>query len=145
MKKLLSLIMVAMIAFSSAGQVFAASETVSITITINHNLNIEVGGSANLSIVPGTTAVSAAAITVKNVSTGVAETITLAATAPNGWTPTFQFAAAKPAADSTAWKAAGDISEALAHDATKKLWLKLVAPAATSETSANISLTVTAS
>ena len=144
MKKILSMLMIALMMFANSVSAYAVSETVTITITINHTPDILVDGSADLEVSPSGTGVSGP-ITVKNIGTGATLTVTLAETAPNGWTAYYQFAAAKPAIDDVNWKAAGDISELLAHDATKSLYLKLVAPAPPiSDTSVNISLTINA-
>ena len=144
MKKTLSILLAfAMLVANTAGWA-ASTQSVTIAITIAHSKDIEVGGSASLTITPGTTAVSGTAITVKNVGTGINETITLTQTIPTGWTAHYQFAAAKPAAADAGWKLPADISEALASNETKNLWLKLAAPAATSETGINIALTVKA-
>ncbi|MBL7069348.1 MAG: hypothetical protein ISS34_05775 [Candidatus Omnitrophica bacterium] len=144
MKKLLSMLLIGAYLCASTIAAYAAdTETVSITVTITHSKDIEVGTLA-ITILPGETKVSDA-LTVKNIGTGLAETITLSATIPAGWSATYQFAASKPAAGDANWVAAGAISEALAYDETKSLYMKLIAPAPPiSEESVDLSLVIQA-
>jgi hypothetical protein len=150
MKKLLTLIAITALVFSNATFGYAANpEIVTISIAISHTLDLEIGGSLNFPttdpISPGVAKVAATALTVKNIGTGIDETFTLAETVPTGWTANYQFADAKPAIADGNWKTASNISEVIAYDVTKKLWLKLTPPATTPETSISISLTITAS
>ena len=148
MKKLFSILTIVALVFSNATFAHAAaSEIVTITITISHSAGIEVAGSANLAINPGDTS-AGGAITVKNDGTGLDETITLAnvTTLPDGWTLQFQFTDVNtaPAVDDPNWKDPGQISELIPYDITKYLWIKLGAPSVTGLTTLDISLTINA-
>lgn len=149
MKKILSILMIAMLVFSNATFAHAAaSEIVSITITITHSASILVGGSADLSINPGDAPAVGGSITVTNDGTGLEETITLAnvTALPTGWALQFQFTDADvaPAVGDANWVDAGSISEIIALDVTKYLWIKLTAPSTTGLTTLDISVTINA-
>ena len=147
MKKLLSLVTALALVFSSTLAGYAADEaTVAITISITHSKDIEVGGSANLTVNPGETNISGA-ITVKNIGTGIDETITLSdvTVPPAGWTLKFHFTDANtaPAADSTGWKDLPD-AKVIAYGVTTYLWIKLGVPNPTSVESQAISIKINA-
>jgi len=147
MKKIISIVAIVALLFSNATLAQAVdTEEVAITITLNHSEDIEVGGSADLTVVPGTPDVGGS-ITVKNVGTGIEETIRLTdvTEVPADWTLQFQFTATdvKPEAGDANWSDASTISEPLAHDITKYLWIRLGAPNPTGLTTLAISATIT--
>lgn len=145
MKRAISILTLVAMLLTNATLGFAGNpEVVTITITISHSKSIVIGGSADITISPGNTTVSSTAVTVKNDGTGIDETITLSTTVPAGWTVNFQFAATQPTASDANWKIAADISEVLSYDETKNLWIKLVAPATTTDVSLTVPVTVTA-
>jgi len=148
MKKLLSILTIAAMLLSNAALGYADSQgTVTITIGIQHTVNIAVGGNTGgLTVIPGgDPALSSGAITVENDGTGVNETVTLAVTDQAGWTLEFQFNETQPMTpEDPNWKTAGNISEVISYGETKNLWVKITPPAATAETSLNITVTVSA-
>lgn len=148
MKKVLSIIAIAAMVFSGATLGYAVdSQSVTITITLNHSKDIEVGGGANLTVNPGEADVGGA-ITVKNIGTGIAETITLlnVTAPPTGWTLKFQLTDAnvQPTLTDPAWDDAANISKIIPHDETKYLWIKVGAPNPTALTTLDISATIQA-
>lgn len=145
MKRAISILTLVAMLLTNATLGFAGNpEVVNITITITHSKSIVIGGSADITISPGNTAISSSAVTVKNDGTGVDETVALSTTVPAGWTVNFQFAATQPTVGDANWKVAADISEVLVYDETKNLWIKIVAPATTTDESLTVPVTVTA-
>ena len=158
MKKIISIIVAAVLMFSSAATVFAANPaTTQVTVTISKTLSIVItGGPLDFGTLGvGTTAVSAGAISVKNDGSGADETMKLTVGDPTGWTQgtpasevyrvSFQFKDTKPTAGDANWKLPAAIAETLAYDATGKLWAKLETPTSTAKTAKQtITLTITA-
>jgi len=155
MKKLIALIAIAVLAIAGAAEAYAAnSGVVNVTVTIERSVSIDIaGGPLNFgSVATGATAVSSSPIVITNNGSGTDEVVTLSASDPAGWTN------GTPGVDSyrltyqvsedglgETWQSAGEVSETIAYNEAKKLWIKLEVPTATNVTTKQtIPVTITA-
>ena len=144
MKTILRTLAISMLILSSSILGYSAtSGIVEVKVTIEKDVSIDIGGGpvnfGKLGV--GQTAVSTAPVTVTNNGSGADEKITLSVADPAGWTQgvpgmniyrmSFQVSADGQGA---VWKSAAEISETLAYNETKKLWVKLETPTATNVT-----------
>lgn len=158
MRNPLSIMLAASIVFLIAAGGYAdTSGVVNVTVTIQQSISVEItGGPIDFgSMGVGEAAVSLGSISVLNNGSGIDETITVSFTDPAGWTHgvpgeniyrlSFQFSASQPPADDANWRDAGLVSEEIAYNAAKTLWIKLETPTATGITSQQtIPVTITA-
>ncbi|MBL7157326.1 MAG: hypothetical protein ISS92_04075 [Candidatus Omnitrophica bacterium] len=144
MRKILSIVAIVALVFSNAVSGFSAPSGVAhVLVTIDKTVSISISGSpvdfGRMGV--GVTAVSSSAIVITNDGSGADETLTLSVTDPAGWTHgvpaenvyrmRFQFSV-----DGTGetWQSASAVSQLIAYDESKSLWIKLETPTATNVT-----------